>query len=82
VLHGPAEPLAQQPLDRAGSQPHSGQPLDHLRDLGGAPDLAVKAVGGWPLQKCLLDQRQLAVGNRWPSAPPILQPRRASGPAS
>lgn len=67
------------PLDRAGGQPHSGQPLDHLRDLGGAPDFAVEAVGGWPLQKCLLDQRQLAVGNHWPSGPPVLQPRRAAG---
>jgi hypothetical protein len=67
------------PLDRAGGQPHSGQPLDHLRDLGGAPDFAVEAVGGWPLQECLLDQRQLAVGNRWPSAPPVNQPRRVAG---
>jgi hypothetical protein len=78
-LCGPAEPLSQQPLDRAGRQPHSGQPLDHLRDLRGAPHLTVEAVGGWPPQQRLLDPRQLMVGDRWLSGPSVLQRRRAAG---
>ena len=79
ALHGPAEPLAQQPFDGLGVSRTPVSRLITSPPTWGGPDLTVELLGGWPLKERLLDQQQLTVGNCWLSAGAVLQRRRAAG---
>jgi hypothetical protein len=77
-LEAPAQPIPQQPLHPSTAKLHAGDPLDDDRDPCRGPHLAVEAMGASTLQQGLLDRRELAVGNRGPSARATAEQRRAA----